>query len=676
MPRASGMPTVALPVQSAPAHRADIDGLRAIAVLSVIFSHAHILGFGGGYVGVDVFFVISGYLITQLIAADAERPLKAWIVVFYIRRARRILPALFATSLIITVPVILLYLPLDLIRFGRTLEATPVMGVNVVVWRQVGGYFQSDLAHVPTAHFWSIAVEEQFYLLYPLVLALICRHLWSNKTAALFAIAAVSFAACVWGSYHHPSANYFLAPPRAWELLLGAVLAMRIERSSKSPLINEALALFGLLLLMYTVYRYDATVRYPGIYALAPCMASAALIQSGHGRPTMISRILSLRPFVFTGLISYSLYLWHFPILTIYSYFLIRKAAPLEVGGMIAVTYVCAILSWRYIETPIRQKVILKSNRAFLSSMAAAAAAILVTGLLLIRTHGLPSRYPVEARAGETAVNFDEGFGKECLTRSFVQIANAELCSYGPQDNAAARGLVWGDSHAIALLPAYKELSTAHHIRLYLAMTSSCWPLLGMTNRSHPEATQTRCTNFNIAVEAAIRRLNPSLVILNANWINADTDLIPQGSLSSAPEPSAAPSPSNFEQGLLETLRVTGSPNRTVCVVLDVPLFNYDIPNALSVARKRGVSEDFLQLSRAEALAQFRGAEADIRELQTQRMLRSVDPKEILCKDEFCAYEAGGKLLFRDKGHLTPAGARLVSPAIDGCFQDMPARSP
>jgi hypothetical protein len=370
------------------------------------------------------------------------------------------------------------------------------------------------------------------------------------------------------------------------------------------------------------------------------------------------------------------LYLWHFPILAIYSYFVIRKPGPLEVGGVIAVTFLCATLSWRYIEKPIRKKEFLKSNRAFLSSMAAAGVAILITGMVLIRTDGLPWRYPVEARAGEAFVNFDKGFGKECLTRSFAQIANAELCSYGPQDNAAVRGLVWGDSHAMALLPAYRQLAAAHHMRLYLALTSSCWPVVGMTNRSLPELTQTRCTSFNAAVEAAIRRLDPSLLILNAHWINAETDLIPQGSISSMPGPSAAPSGSNFEQGLSETLRVAGSPNRTVCVVLDVPLFNYDIPYALSIARRRGIREDFLKLSRAEALAQFRGPEADIRELQTQGMLRSVDPKDILCRGEFCAYESGRNLLYRDKGHLTPAGARLVSPALDGCFQDTPAHHP
>jgi peptidoglycan/LPS O-acetylase OafA/YrhL len=671
------MQTSSFPVRSAPAYRPDIDGLRAIAVLSVILYHAHIPGFSGGYVGVDVFFVISGYLITQLIAADADQPLKSWIVAFYIRRGRRILPALFATSLIIAVPVIVLYLPNDLARFGRTLVATPIMAVNVVVWRLVGDYFQSDAAHVlPIAHFWSIAVEEQFYLLYPLVLALICRHLWSNKTAALVAIAAVSFAACVWGSHHRPSANFFLAPSRAWELLLGAVLAIRSSHSAKAPLVDELLAFFGLLVLAYAVCRYDATMRYPGVYALAPCAASAALLESGRGRPTLIARILALRPLAFIGLISYSLYLWHFPILTIYSYFNIRKAGPLEVGGMIAVTFLCAILSWRYVEKPIRKKAFLKSNRAFLSSMAAAAAAIVITGLLLVRTDGLPWRYPVEARAGETFVNFDKGFGKQCLTRSFVQIANAELCSYGPQDDAAVRGLVWGDSHAMALLPAYRELATAHHMRLYVAMTSSCWPLLGMTNRSLPELTQTRCANFNVAVEAAIRRLDPSLLILNAHWINADTDLIPQGSLASASGPSVAPTLSNFERGLSETLRATGAPNRTVCVVEDVPLFKYDIPYALSVARKRGIPEDFLRLSRAEAYAEFRAPEADIRELQTQGMLRSVDPKEILCRGEFCAYEAGGTMLFRDKGHMTVAGARLVSPAIEGCFQNAPAHSP
>ena len=344
------------------AYRPDLDGLRAIAVIAVVLFHAKVPGFSGGYVGVDVFFVISGYLITGLISENADRPLKFWLPEFYIRRARRILPALFATCVIVAVPVIALYLPWDLARFGSALAATPVMMTNIVVWRQVFSYFRSDVTLLPISHLWSIAVEEQFYLIYPLTLALISQCLPRNRHTALFAIALASFTACVWGSYYAPSANYFLAPSRAWELLLGAMLAIRAESSIKSLLAREMLAALGLVTLIISVWRYDATTRYPGAYSLAPCAASALLILSGGGPSTLVSRLLSRRPLAFTGLISYSLYLWHFPILIVFPYFQITQVGSVEMAGMLACTYLIAAFSWRYVEMPVRNRTLSKNQ--------------------------------------------------------------------------------------------------------------------------------------------------------------------------------------------------------------------------------------------------------------------------------------------------------------------------
>lgn len=661
--------TIGVARRSAPEYRPDLDGLRAIAVVSVVLFHAKVPGFEGGYVGVDVFFVVSGFLITRLILGDVDKPLSTWLAEFYVRRGRRILPALFATCLITAIAVIVLYLPWDIAPFGKSLAATPLMAVNIVEWLQPYGYFKSGSAHMPIAHFWSIAVEEQFYLLYPIVITLITRRYPRNRRMALFAVAVVSFAASLWGSYFAVSANYFLAPTRAWELLLGAILAEDGVRRVESAFTNELLACLASLTLAYAVLRYDNATPYPGAYAVAPCAATAALIWTSRSCSTIIGKLLSRKSLIFTGLISYSLYLWHYPLLTIVAYFQIERISAFELPILLAATYLISVASWRYIEIPIRNKTLLRTKRSFLLWMGAAAAVILTLGMILYRTGGLPWRYPTEFHAREFAILANNSFEARCVALSPERISEGRLCSYGPQDDSAVRGLVWGDSHAMALLPAYRKLAAEHHMRLYFAMTSSCRPLLGVRNRSQSVAQQLECGKFNDAVRVAIQRLNPSLLILNAHWIDADADLQPSAATDTADAVlTHGPAQSNFKRALLDTLRATAAPNRAVCIILDVPKFAYDMPYAVAMARKRGISEDFLKQRRTEALQLFHGPETDIHELASQGLLRSVDPKEVLCSKDFCSYEVGGKMLYRDADHVTPVAAEMIASTIAGCY--------
>ena len=579
-------------------YRSDIDGLRAIAVVAVVLFHAEIPGFSGGFVGVDVFFVISGYLITQLLVGSADKPVRLGLGEFYLRRARRILPALFLTSLIVATAAIAVLLPWDLARFGKYLAATSVLATNIAVWMDGIGYFQSRAAHVPLTHFWSIAIEEQFYLLYPIALILICRYLPRHRTAVLVALAAPSFAVCVWGSYYAPAANYFLTPSRAWELLLGGALALGGEHWIESRLANEMVAAFGLLILAFAIYTYGPATPYPGWYAIGPCAASAVLILTGQKHSTVAGKLLSLRPLVFTGLISYSLYLWHFPTLVLSSYYNVVKVGALQLSILIACMYIAAAASWRWVEMPIRTRVFLKSTRSFLFAALAMNAFILGAGFALWKSDGLPWRFPPEVRTRGGAWLFDNDYISGCVSMSFETIASGSLCSFGPDDDHAPRAVVWGDSHAMALLPAYRKLAMSHHLRLYFAIRSSCRPLLSVTNRAQSDSAQDGCAGFNAAVAQAVRRLDPRLLILNAHWTDADTDRISQ--LNGAETP---PLESVFKRGLRETLRETHSTNRTVCIILDVPEYKYDLPTALGVARKRGIAEDFLRLTRAEALA-------------------------------------------------------------------------
>jgi peptidoglycan/LPS O-acetylase OafA/YrhL len=648
-------------------YRPDIDGLRAIAVLAVILYHAEIPGFGGGYVGVDVFFVISGYLITQLLAASADKPLRSQLKDFYLRRGRRILPALFATSLIVAVAAVAIFLPWDLATLGRYLAATPVFLTNAAAWAsEVGGYFSSKLVHAPIAHFWSIAIEEQFYLFYPLTLAFICRYLPDRQRLALIALTTASLAVCIWGSYHAPAASYFLAPSRAWELLLGGGLATSGQRSLKSPIANELLAAVALVTLAFVTTQYGANIHYPGWYAIAPCAASAVLIQTGRRQLTLVGKLLSLRPFVFTGLISYSLYLWHYPVLVLANYYFLEEVRGFRLGVLLASIYLLAVASWKWIEMPIRRRQLLASNRRFASWALIVSVVLLLTGILYWKSDGLAWRFPPETRARGNAWLSKGDFLPKCERLSLDQIASGRLCSVGPQDDDATRGLIWGDSHAMVLLPAYEQLAQLHHMRLFFAVRYVCRPLVGAVMRQWNESDRKYCGGFNAAVVQAVRRLDPSLVILNAHWIDVDADIIPPSSADAAPDDS------NFKRGLRETLREAGSSHRSLCVVLDVPQFKYDLPVALGVARKRGSSEDFLKLSRAQAQERFSGPERDIRALaQEDPMLKVVDPKDLLCRADSCIFESGGQLLYGDRDHVSSAGAQFIASALDGCFRDI-----
>jgi peptidoglycan/LPS O-acetylase OafA/YrhL len=647
-------------------YRPDIDGLRAIAVLAVILYHAEIPGFSGGYVGVDVFFVISGYLITQLLAGSAEKPLRSQLKDFYLRRARRILPALFATSLIVAVAAAAIFLPWNLETFGRYLAATPVFWTNVVAWMAGTGYFESNRLHTPIAHFWSIAIEEQFYLFYPLALAFVCRYMPRLQRQALIALAIGSFAVCIWGSYHAGGANYFLAPSRAWELLLGGVLATSGQRSLESRMANELLAVTALVSLAFVIHRYGPTIRYPGWYALAPCAASAILIQTGRRQSTLVGKLLSLRPFVFTGLISYSLYLWHYPVLVLANYYLLDEIHGFRLGILIVCIYIVAVASWKLIEMPIRKRQLLESNRRFASWALIASIVILATGILFWTSDGLPWRFPAATQVRGNAWLWEGDFLPKCEKLPLAVIASGRLCSVGSQDDDAIRGLVWGDSHAMVLLPAYERLARLHHMRLFIAVRYACRPLVGAVNRQWNESDRKYCGGFNDAVAQAVRQLNPRLLILNAHWIDVDADIVSESSTDADPEDS------NFKRGLRETLRATGSLNRSVCLVMDVPEFKYDLPIALGVARKRGIPEDFLKLTRAEAQEHFSGPDRDIRALAQQHsMLRYVDPKDTLCRGDSCIFESGGQLLYGDADHLSWTGAQFIAGALDGCFRDI-----
>ncbi len=332
-------------------YRAEIDGLRALAIVPVILFHAGIKTFSGGYVGVDVFFVISGYLITTLLVEDIEKN-RFSLVGFYERRARRILPALFFVMMCCIPFAWMWMLPSQLKEFSHSLIAVSIFASNVLFWRETG-YFMPAVDEKPLLHTWSLAVEEQYYLLFPIFLFLAWRFRKNTVFWMIVALAGVSLALSEWGSRNEAIANFYLAPTRAWELFAGSIASFIVQR--RGVVKNNWLALAGLLAITASIFLYDKTTPFPSVYALLP-VSGAVLILLYASAETFAARLLSLPLLVGMGLISYSAYLWHQPI---FAFTRLRFMPELSTGVALALSVlaiVMAFFSWKFIEAPFRNK--------------------------------------------------------------------------------------------------------------------------------------------------------------------------------------------------------------------------------------------------------------------------------------------------------------------------------
>lgn len=429
-------------------YRADIDGLRAVAVMPVVLYHVGAGPFTGGFVGVDVFFVISGFLITSLIVEDIRND-RFSLLDFYERRARRILPPLFAVMAASAVAAYLLFLPPPLLGFSESLIATSFFGSNFYFWWQVD-YFDAPAELKPLLHTWSLAVEEQFYLLYPLLLLLVVRR-WKNAwPVVIMMLMVVSYLASIWAVRRMPAAAFYLLPYRAWELLLGAMLASGFAPKVGGRRLAEVLSLAGVALIAYAVFTYRTSMVFPGRAAVYPCLGAALLIYAGGlSTETLVGRAMTWRPVVFIGLISYSLYLWHWPIVVFGKYWLVMPPTPTILAGMVLASVVLSYLSWKWLEGPIRAKLRLPTRRELAAGIGACVAAFLVFGMWGIAAQGWPHRISpvVLALADEKQFMHDR---RDCNGVSNKQLS--DLCIRGASGVAPDFILV-GDSHADALSP-------------------------------------------------------------------------------------------------------------------------------------------------------------------------------------------------------------------------------
>jgi peptidoglycan/LPS O-acetylase OafA/YrhL len=469
-------------------YRADIDGLRALAVLPIVIFHLGVKKLSGGFIGVDIFFVISGYLIGgPLLHQVFER--RYSLTDFYARRFRRIVPALAVTLAATTLAMFFVGLPFPMVDYSRSLIAAMLSVSNIFFWNSAG-YFDPAADSKPLLHTWSLGVEEQFYLLFPLI---VLGTRWAGRrgaTAILGLIAVVSFAVSCWGVKAAPTATFYLLHTRIWELLLGVVASQVPTGLLKSRGLREILASVAFAAVVAPMFLYNFATPFPGLAAAAPCLGTAVLLVVGAQGGSLVGRGFALRPAVFVGLISYSLYLWHWPVIV-----LLREGLP--VANLDAKLKVLAFgislglawLSWRFVERPLRNPSI--SRKAIFVSTLAAASAISAAGLAFIVLHGVPTRF--SPQAVQIASNLDRTQVRGHPNTPCSLKPDAPITDYHPDTCLAVKHgvrnvLLFGDSHAAHLRAGLE--TTYPDLNIRLATASGCKPVLVIQPKFRPECRQ------------------------------------------------------------------------------------------------------------------------------------------------------------------------------------------
>lgn len=646
-------------------YRADIDGLRAIAILPVVLYHAGIPGFSGGFVGVDVFFVISGFLMASLISGEIARG-DFSLLRFYERRIRRIFPALFAMIAASAVMSWLFFMPVEFEYFARSVKAAALFTSNIQFEKE-SGYFDIGAQTKPLLHTWSLAVEEQFYIVFPLLLIGISRFKRRWTAPVLFTLLAASFLASVWMVFRKPIAAFYLSQFRAWELLLGAVLAFNVIPTPSSRFVQQALAALGIVLIAIAIFTYSDRTVFPGLTALLPCIGAALIIHARAG-DGVVGGALQAPPLVFVGLISYSLYLWHWPIIVFTRYLGGRELSLTQSGLIVAGSIMLAILSWCFIERPFRGHTARLGRSPLFAAAAVAMIATIGFGGYVVKNAGVPSRLPEAVRKVYAATYDLSRFnGPDCFIDydgggpSLSDIRAGKLCQLGVQGSDSPAFLVWGDSHSSAMAPAFDVAANQAGVSGLVAGHASCPPFPGVQLSSRNDTR--RCGEFNAAVRDLITARHIPLVFLVAYWPKYvhDAELPNEGVYF---DPSKPPPLADKSAPIVEALdRTMADLTRQgvkVVLVMDVPEMGHYVPEALARAIMTGGSTDVAPpwdyIMKRQALGR-----ATLTAAGTKYGATIIDPMPAFCSNEHCDAARDGTPLYKDADHITATMARSLN---------------
>lgn len=667
-------------------YRREIDGLRAVAVVPVILFHTEFSWFGGGYVGVDVFFVISGFLITSIILAECEAGTFT-IAGFYERRARRILPALFFV-MFCTIPFAWLWMPpSQLMQYSDSLVATALFCSNYLFWSEVG-YFAAEAAEKPLLHTWSLAIEEQFYLFFP-VLVWMFWFLGRKKLAIGIGIVALaSFAVSVFAYSPLSESNFYLMPSRAWELLAGSILAFN-ERDRPphvrfGSLVAQVLSGFGLAMIVYSVIAYNERTPISGS-TLLPVAGTCILLAFATSN-TFVGRFLSQRWLVSIGLVSYSAYLWHQPLFAFARLRNINTPSPFLYGCLCVVVGILAYLSWRYVEMPFRDRHRFARTKIFTF---ATVATILITaiGLAGSLTKIRYMRFTNEEVAAIEQVGVTES---DCDWQApLPEFPKVETCIFGTSGGSAPI-ILWGDSHADALLAAADEAFKATGNTGFRVRNGYCNAIVGVySSRKFSLRKVDTCEKSQTALLDLLRKLKPRAVVIAMRWtfqlfpvegrieeLGFDNGeggrekesyrayIVPDaaGHLATGSEAKSA-----AIQRFIASFTTMGA---SVLVQYPVPEVGWNVPNLnFKHLISTGVIPPIISTSARRFDERNAFAIGVLDSLVKEPGILAIKVSEILCDSyvaDRCVAQINGVPLYFDDDHLSKEGAKLVVAEILG----------
>jgi peptidoglycan/LPS O-acetylase OafA/YrhL len=662
-------------------YRKEIDGLRALAVLPVIFFHAGFEAFSGGFFGVDIFFVISGYLITTIIVDAMERDSFS-LLNFYERRARRILPALFFVMLC-SLPFAWFWLPPNELRvFSQSLVAVTLFASNILFYL-TSGYFDSASELKPLLHTWSLGVEEQYYILYPLFLMLVWKlgRNWIFCLLLTLAIVSLIYAQLLQSlTLQHQTFAFYLLPARGFEILIGVLISLymghnpRINLSSK--LVSQLASSFGLVLILYAIFAFDKSTLTPSFYSLVPTIG-AGLILVFSNNQTLVGKLLGGRIFVSIGLISYSTYLWHLPLIVFARFQSLDDLTNTFLLVLCLSSLILGYLSWKYVENPFRNSKII-SFKKFIVSSFLLALIFITLGLAGHLGNGFSERSVVPNYISELSTHSYSR--KKCDTKFKDKLdkhLNIDFCNFGDNSKNNVTIAIFGDSHSSAILPVMDKIGKNRSEKYSHIGIHGCPPLLDVGVRMGNTIPGV-CENLANKQYNFVKDNKVKNVFLVAKWsLYTDGEygnLAESGMYHLVPKRNASTeniivtknkTREYFQISLENTIKKYQELGANVFVLAQVPqqkvaahliyekLYRLNITNKLDSIIKKSVSKD----DHLELQAFNRGV---ISKLQKQLGFVYINPDKAFCDDEKCYIGNAKTSSYYDRNHLSAAGSILL----------------
>jgi len=658
-------------------YRSEIDGLRALAVLPVIFFHAGFASFSGGYVGVDVFFVISGYLITSIILNEKQNN-NFTLLNFYERRARRILPALFLVMLA-TIPLgWILMLPDQFVDFGKSLYATSLFSSNILFWLQ-SGYFDGPAELKPLLHTWSLAVEEQYYLFFPVFVILIW-NLGKNWMVVLISVIGVlSLITAQVASHESPSANFYLLPTRIWELVLGVLAAFYLLNRPPNFRIfgkvsSDILSILGLGMIFLSVFSFNEFTPFPSFYSLLPTVGTLLIILFAT-KSTKVGKVLSLSPVVGVGLISYSLYLWHQPL---FAFARIRNFGDLSNGVsffLIVLSFILAFLSWKYLEKSFRNRNGFFTRKKIYMFSLLGIIFFSSVGLLISLNEGYKSRFNIPEDIYDS---FSKPSIADCFDLDNIHLRENWGCKLG-KNKERIDYLLFGDSHSLSFKEVFHEAGELEGKQIFFTGASGCPPMINLTPVREDQAIK-NCKELNARVQNFVIKQGIKNIFLVARWsyyTDGGYDSNNMQYLKSEGLKGLDKDTSRlvFERSLVDTLKFYKSNGIKVHLITQVPSQKVNAKDAYFHAYRDQDTPDSLD----KKLYQFSVSRESHEELQlyTKSLFKENSSHmtiynfdDIFCKERCLIGNSKGSFYYDDH-HLSSNGVSLIKENIVSIFQEL-----